>query len=118
MLDANGQEEKVTRPADGDANAHLENPYNPGNHRRETDYIVHDAALAKKLGVSGDALSLDLTSEAFPSQKGGEAVHYRGVLRTLDGTKVLGILEQDANLDANGSVTGVQTSSRLPRKPK
>jgi hypothetical protein len=118
VLDANGQPEKVTRPAGGDANAHLENPENPGNHRRETDYIVHDAALAKKLGVSGDALSLDLTSEAFPNGKGGETDYTRGVLRTLDGSRVLGIIEQDAKLDANGSIVDVQTTSRLPRKPK
>jgi hypothetical protein len=119
-LDANSNEMRVARPADGDANSQLENIGNPNNHRRETDYIVHDAALAKKLGVSGDAISLNLTFEDSPnfSQKGGEAIHYRGVVRTLDGERVLGIIEQDAKLDAKGSLTDVQTSSRLPHKPK
>jgi hypothetical protein len=101
--DANGQSVRIATPTDGDPNCQLENIGNPGNHRRECEYIIRDP----KLG--------DLSYNETQSTEGQH--YYRSVVRDMKG-KVLGIVEQSFDLDANGDITNVTTSARKPQPVK
>jgi len=104
QLDPNGQPIRIARPAGSDANCFRENPGNPGNHRLEADFIIHDP----KLGDIG----YNTTRELNPA---GWA--YRSVVRDMKGN-VLGIVYQDFKVDGHGDITDVTTSARKPRQPK
>lgn len=103
LLDPNGHAVRIAQASQGDPNCQLENIGNPGNHRRECDYIIHDARLG------------DLSYNETQSTEGGH--YYRSVVRDMHG-KVLGIVEQTFQLDANGDVTNVTTSARKPQQVK
>jgi len=103
VYDANGQAIREASPTNGAPNCQAENIGNPGNHRRESEYIIHDA----KLG--------DLSYNETQTTEGQH--YYRSVVRDMQG-KVLGIVEQSFQLDANGDIISATTSARKPVQVK
>lgn len=103
-LDPNGFHVRIAKPAGSDANIQADNIANPGNHRKESEFIIHDKDL-------GD-LSYNETGETKPAYYA-----YRSVVRDMKGN-VLGIVTQDFHLDKDGNLTDVKTEARLPGQVK
>lgn len=98
VYDQGGQPVRLAKPTGGGPNCGLENPGNPGNRRRDCEYILHDPELGE--------LSYNQT------QSTEQMINYRSVVRR-DGD-VVGIVEQTFQVDEDGDVLNVTTSARKP----
>lgn len=103
-LDPNGQPLRVAKLAGSEANCGLDYSNSRGGNM-DCNYLIRDAKFGKDI-------SYNETHEKTP---GG--FYYRSVMRDTAG-KVLGIVNQSFNLDANGDITNVRTSARRPEQLK
>lgn len=103
-LDPNGQPLRIARLAGTEANCGLDYANSRGGNM-DCNYLIRDAKFGKDI-------SYNETHEKSP---GG--FYYRSVMRDTAG-KVLGIVSQSYNLDANGDITNVRTSARRPEQLK
>lgn len=97
-VDPNGQPVRLAKPAGDQPNCGIEDIFRAGDKRHLCEYIIDDK------------LSYNMTRT---KDEAGWA--YRSVVRDLKG-KVLGIVRQDFDLDANGDIKSVSTTARKPMK--
>ena len=100
VYDANGQPVRVARLSEGAANCGRENIGNPGNHRRECNWLVDDASL-------GQTYSYNQTLEGNGR---------RSVVRLGETPKA--VVYQSPEYDAHGNLVAINTSIRKIAKKK
>lgn len=101
-LDPNGQPLRTARLAGNAANCGLDFS-NRGGGNFDCNYMIQDARF-------GQDLSYNETHQKHPAY-----FSYRSVVRDTKGT-VLGIVEQNFNVDGNGDLTRVTTRARRPEE--
>lgn len=99
VRDPNGQPLRIAKEVGNATNCQLD--YSSSRQATmDCNFVINDPEIGK--------LSYNETREKEPA-----GFYYRSVLRDMEG-KVLGIVEQNFNVDAEGDLTDIRTSARKP----